>query len=820
MLFPSSRFPSNLATRLTVAAALLLSLPAGAAFAQPAAPTPVTQESLLSDMWVRLALEALADSGSESDVRADQLTRAEILLDMALELTPEDADLLALRINLARRVGDAAALSNLMRRYLELRPSDDAVQYELVMLELSEVETLDGRLALLEDQLRAAEHEPGFSEALRSRLASAAAVAAHEIGHTPQFLRHLTTAVRSDASNGQAAALTYQLAVDRQATPLQRGTAAANLVRARPQDSDARLIMADALASLGVFDRAVRQFEVAAKLPRTQPIPATALAAWVRSLIASGELDQAEQLIVQVEQAFAGQQAQGQPAEPLPMEFELLRRVMAGEGEAGTAAYERAVATLQGRLDAGDADAALELAWVKALFGPDTEQATQLLQGRDQADVRYQRAIGFVHLREGADRWARQAFESIADADPISAYGLAQLRGRDEAGQARYLREVVQQFPGSFGGLLAARQLHEMRRVLETGPEGRALTQLMDRMPSGLWRFDADRNPWVNLRVEFAHMRTGFLEPIVVRLRLRNMLNMPLALDNQTGLGTTAFVSIAAYAAGRPIGDVPPVVLDLGRRLALAANETLVIETRLDRSLFGLLLAGGAVPSLTYNATVLLDPQYAPNGAVVTGLLGAIENVRSVQAFVPSPSPETLERWVAELESGEALTRFTAMARLAQGGAKLVPPTVEASLARRCINGLIAGYEAGGPIDKAWIMLHLDGGENASRSEFRAILEQAQRSDDPAVRIAYLLGQVRLADDTALASAIRDGVPRVRRFAEAHREHLAQPAPAEASGVAPGGTPGGAPGGTPGGAPGGTSGGGGGTPLPPGAGRG
>lgn len=766
--------------RFLPALALLAAIGGGpgpaAAQSAPAA-SSVGGSELMADMLLRLTLQTLSDDrGQDGALRPDQVARAQVLLDMALELAPDDAELWARRVNLAEQVGDDAGVLRALRRLVELRPDQDAYHLRLIMHELTEVETLDGRLAVLEDHLSRADAE-GFSEPLRSRVASAAAAAAREMGDTDAFLKHLKTAVRADSANGEAAGLTYQLALDRQATPKSVASAAINLVRARPLDSDARLILAQSLANVGVFDRAAEQFNVASRLPRATPISPEYWTMWSASLIAAGQTREAEAMLSEVEKQFNTPVEEGGIGAAMPMELELQRRVMHGDDERGRAAYDRAVATLQAMVEAGNADAKLELAWVTALLGPDTQAVADMLDGQLRTDPRYLRATGFMFMREGAERWARQAFEQIAETDHIGAYGLALLQGRDDAGRARFLRGVLHDWPGTFGGLLAANQLHEMNRDVMPGAEGRAVTDAMNRLPISLWRFDVDRNPWTSLRAQFEASRTSYLEPIHAKLVIQNGLDIPLPIDPATGLGTSAFVSVSAYSGGQSLGQLPPIIADLGGRLTLGPRERWETDIRIDRSMFGLLLTTYATSTLTYNTTFLTNPRYMPNGALIAGPLGGIDTVRSVQAFVPTPTADTLQQWSNDAVNARGIERYTALSGLARLGDSISEAEIDRDLSRACIEALIKAYETAGPNEKAWTLLLLKT-NNDRRSAYQTILDQGQRSDDPLVRIAYLIGHTQDPDDQALTTAIRDGAPAVQRFAEGLRDFLRLP-PAE-----------------------------------------
>ena len=364
----------------------------------------------------------------------------------------------------------------------------------------------------------------------------------------------------------------------------------------------------------------------------------------------------------------------------------------------------------------------------------------------------------------------------MAAKDPVAAYGLALLKGRDDAGRASFLREVVQASPSSYGGLLAASQLQQMNRPVIPGGEGQAIIDAMNRLPSTLWRFDVERNPWISVRANFTSVGTQFLEPIKADLVVSNLMGVPLPIDQQFGIDTTAMINIAAYIAGRQVGQLPPIVVDLGRRLTLGPNQRLVTPIRVDRSVFGLFVTQAAGRTLGYNTTFMHSPRFTPTGGIALGPLGGIDTVRSLQAFIPGYSDQNLTQWADDARHAAGLKRHVAQAMIARLGDNGDELGLGRDNVRGAVTALNEVFEPAGPAEKAWILLMLKP-QAGARSSYSPLLELGQRSDSAMVRIAYLISQTREADDRALATAIRDGSPRVQRFAEAYRTFLQLPPP-------------------------------------------
>ena len=775
----------------TVVAVASFGVSAGA---QSPADTGPSASQMTADLLASLALETLAPDDVESEptstsvvpdaekpaadaadvVQPDQYVRAQILLDLALEQAPDDAGLWRLRADLADRLGDRATQAMALRRYVGLRPEDDAVRLRLIMFELADLETLDGRLALLEQQL-ADTKSHGHTPALVSRLASSAAQAAHELGDDAKFVKYLRLAGRTETANADAAALMYAFAESRGASPEQLAAAAINRVRADPVGSVTRRLLAARLAGVAAYKHAAKQYDVSSRMPQAAPLEPLELAGWVRALIGAGELEEASQRLATYE-AFVQQQANaGTPVPEPPVELTLLRRVLDGEGDAGVAAYERVVAALQPAADSGDAHAALDLAWIIAVFGPDTQPVAELLRDQDPDDPRYARASGFVYLREGADSWARKAFEQVADHDTISAYGLAKLMGRDDAGIARQLREVIRQSPDGFGAALATHQLRTEGRDVPPTAGGRGVVNLINRLPSSLWRFDLVRNPWVGVKATMVRHRMKQFEPLAAEITLQNLTDFPLPLNDSTGVGHTAFVALSLYIGGQPMGSAPTIVVDLGRRLVLMPGERRSFTVRLDRSLFGASLARTIPATVSFNGTFIVGPELNASGGFSTGPLGGIDTVRSAQVLIEPANNQNVTTWIERMTAGHSAddprVYFAALARTGAAHAQMVPPAVEMALASQAVEALTEVFRNSDVRTRAWILLTLGARDDAG-SDFRPLFDQAVRSDEELVRVAHLATHVDDPQAPALTSAIRDGGPRLQRFAEALRDAL------------------------------------------------
>jgi tetratricopeptide (TPR) repeat protein len=325
--------PSSLPAIAILLAALAMPASALAQAFQLGAPKP-TAGQLLADQWYLMATEALA---GRSEPRDDQYTRARVLLEQAVALAPEDADLWKRRAELAERTGDSDARLSALSQYVDLRPENDRAMLDLILARVQSLQTVDARLRRLERVLNSRLAEQ-LSDPARSRLASEAAAAAAEMmgRENSRFLGHLKTALDLDASNEQAALMMFELLQKRHRSPERprasaQSVAAAtiHLTKAAPLDGTVRGTRGEHLAKQAVFELAARQFSLAQQITGGR-MSARWHKNWIRCLAASGQTNAALSQIEQYARRLRNQSPATQPAT---------------QPEAGNAALEKATPT-------------------------------------------------------------------------------------------------------------------------------------------------------------------------------------------------------------------------------------------------------------------------------------------------------------------------------------------------------------------------------------------------------------------------------------------------------------------------------------------
>ncbi|HEX7010024.1 MAG TPA: hypothetical protein VF184_08580 [Phycisphaeraceae bacterium] len=756
------------------------------AWAQEAAGGSGVVRQRLADQLVLLMGRSLA--GGQTP-RPDQLTRARILLDMALDLDA-DAELWRLRAELARMEDDRPAHLRALRQYLQLQPQDDVAQLDLILLMLEEQQTLDQRLATLERMLKAASARQ-LSHAMRSRLASYAAAAAHELGDDARFYDWLKQAAAMDPTNLDAAQMVYQLALEHQVDALALGTAAVNVVRAAPAWPQARVQLARLLMSQNAYDRAAQQFQTALMLAQTG-LSAEAYADWVLSLAVSGQQEQAMALLNQLEMSAAtatapsspsagaaqgaSEPAATAPAATLPADLELLRLAIlsqAGSEAAAETSWARLEQAMSQHENITPQDLKLGLAGLAAVFNLHPSRVTEWVSGQSDEIPAVRLARGWMALHQGQAVEARSWLEPLADTDSLAALGLALLAQEPQA-QARNLLDVARRWPDQLAVILAAHRLRELEQPLSPAPVGLSLSRLMERYPLQLWQPAFTVSPWTAFQIKVDSTRLDYLEPVRVELTLRNLSHMPLPLDAVGGAPTQVLLSAMPMVAGQSAAAPPPMVVEMRRKLMLEPGQELKVTIRADRFGLGQLLTQNPTQSMTLNLQAILGPRTTPVGRIVPTPVGGMDAARALSAPRLPATQENVDQALAQASSDDAWTRMRALAWLMQAASQPAPPDQAISPQAQEQIATLAHqrFTQAGPFEQAWLLRFAPSDEPASQ-RYAPLLDAAQRSDEPLVRVVYLACHVTDPAAPALAAAVRHENQTIRTFAQALSDSFA-----------------------------------------------
>ena len=810
----------------------------------------VTSNSMLADQLVTRASQGLRGT---TELRDDQLETARILLELALEIFPKDLDAWRLRVDVARAAEDLEGQSAALDRYMMLAPDDDVAQLDAIRLKIQQEQSLDARVAKVARLIDGPQADQ-LSAALRSRLASYCAQAALEMGDSKAFKKRVTEALSLDQTNDEAARMMYEQIVNRRRHPNPRFEGAALMwwLKANPLSMEPRRKLAELLLGEAAYEAASKQFHVA-QVSAAEVLTDGFYYDWALCRAAIGDaantdialsiLDAYEhRLIATKRQEVAAGDEPNVPedeakallddAEPpvpdLPLDLELLRLAIlhhSGRKMLAQGSYGRIQNALTLK-HADDKRAGVDLAWLAAWLGPGvaSEKLDQLAVESGQDEV-VARIRGWMALRDRNYVEARRIFEQLVGRDPFARYGLARCDLEDPnqpPGRERLEYEIVHRWPSSLTAMLAARDLASDEITVDPLPAGRWIIDKLDEWPVDLREPDPRRTPWTILNLEFEPKRFAPFQPILAKVILRNNSDVPLAFKPKGTIPSRLFLYVSPAQQGMILGTLPPIVVNVGRRLRIEPHESIELYSRIDRSDFGIGLVKRPGNIVGFNVTGILDPYPMSDGTVEVGLLGDKASEFDLRHIGAPFHIEIFEAWLKKLDEPNPTQRMVAIANLEGGTAKLFQQADYNSSvlekARKAeeeeLDALDAGEETEGIIllspaqkdelkdqsarvmqlnewigkavierfgqmsrvEQAWTICFIP--RTARSTElFGPVLDFARNSKDPLVRITYLAFHVSGPDAEAIADAKGEADPNISGFAKALQQRFESRSP-------------------------------------------
>lgn len=610
---------------LVLAGLTLASPPAHAgAVAQP---IPSQQARVASDASQRAARAitriTLLDLRLQPEPTSEDLRIADIMLSYAADLAPGDAELLRRRIEVASRLGDEAALLARTRELIKLDPQDTVAQLRLISMTLGRIQTAEARLEATKRFLGAAGAQ--LEGSIRSQLALDAALLAREIGDMNEFVSLLSRATELDNTNKEAAALAAAFYASVRPDDLV-GIAESQLdvLLADPVDPQVMVVLARLGARAGSWGSVATLHRAARDLLAQDGSRAPS---WIdlQRLVLDWHIEgprvPVQELSTQVQSLrqnarvrIAELQREGLPTSdvtppnelnlpPLAERLRVLAADAANDGEEVTrgltdfaltirrlgSEYEEEVAS--GRLTAEQARDSLRTMNLQrfllhAIVDENFEQVNQAVQQAGLLeDAAFAPAFeGWVSLRTGnADRAIEQFEAVLASIDePTAAIGLGQayeVTGRVDDAVEMY-RLIFQRNPLSIEAAWARSRAWSAAQVdVSQREDSDAMAAVLSSVPG--WIVDAARSPlaFMTLDAELVDSALGPDEPVLVRLRLRNIAPIPIGVGPDRPISSRIVLvpQLEVGAQGRD-DTTPSEPIDLAQRLRLKPREAIETE--------------------------------------------------------------------------------------------------------------------------------------------------------------------------------------------------------------------------------------------------
>jgi len=766
---------------------------------------------------VRPLLQQVEEAEAEQRAR----TVAADLMDRALRLDPQNAERMRLRIELADQGGDTDAVGKWLRAYIARRGDDDTAQLRLVDLLAERKQTVDGRLAFYR-KLIDGDAAARFSSALRSRVAHRAARLAFERGDERSYRRHLRRAMELDQTNRAAARSVYRFVLDRaEATAADRAAALFTLLVADPTDAGVHAAVGDMMLRHGAYREAQRWYEQAASLANAsgRAISPVLTQKAVLAMWGQGATDEALSVLASVlgplpsepdapaaEDAAGSDPASGtdtapntEPeadatAFPAPDAEAMPQPSDEGNGNGGAAgggnaetgedavspmladllwldlmiraaadeALDPAVTRLKQTLGDQWSDGwRADQAWAYLLAGRSPNAVTAPLgESGDEAPplsrvVRQAaRAMG-AQTQQGLEALAGLADEQV---EATLARGLvyAHIDNPDAAVQA--LSAVAREQPASVPGLLARTLLRRLDHAPPRIDSAGAVTPVFDDVPMDLSLLAERPAQFVQLRIEPVKLTHQWPEPIHLDLVLRNVSPMPLTLGADGSINAQVALRVEPRVGNRRGGALPPMIVDMNRRLRLQPDQTLTVRVRLDSHPVNDLLKQHAHRMVEMDVTAILNPQLDRRGRLQPGLLGVTAHQRNVIYQPPAIDEQNLDAWLRRLDGASGGNGAAEDADPA-GALLTLPPFAvavqqrDSALSDRIVQTLAEHVQTWSEHHRALVVAMLPA-TDAARRIMKPVLDPIRASGQPLPMIVHVARLVNATDDPALQAAL------------------------------------------------------------------
>lgn len=658
--------------------------PAAKPAVKPAVPFKATVTDLKPYLARSLQRMALLELRLKRPPSAEDMAMALALNDIARELDPKSSDLVRSEVALAHELGDTRRVAAATRALVALEPADTVAQLAMIMGRISELQTNEERLAALEKFVGPA--GSSIDTGVRSRLAFEACRLYNEHGDVPNAARLLKQAVTLDPTNKDAATFAFTFYSDRVDDSVGRFDLLTNLLLADPSDHVTLSSMAEACASVGAFVEA-RRFENNAKLiyaglggtDKTEDIVKTTVLDWALegpekviadlNKVLSDNRQSAALTIKAMEEQLIPTSGIPKPEEitldPLLERVRVFAALQVGDEETMKSAIgniERALDNLMHDLDLimsgvpGSippdqaaararklrADLAATLFWLQR----DPERAAAEMDklaadtNVDPTDPWIVTARAWKLIREGKPAEAIDPLRPIAGDYTLADIGLAtayELTGDSTSAVARW-RAIAKDIPLSPDGGWARARLNALTKSFEPDPEAAAkVRKSVALVPKWIDELAANPKRFLSLRAELVNPDPGRLEPMRIRVVIRNEAPVPLGIGQGRTIGQSVVVDGKAEAHVEQLfGALGAEYIDLTRRFSLAPMQQLDIEDWAEPGMVGWMIESAAHRTIRERWRVLYGFVQNEGGVPVPGPLGLTSETRStIRAALP-----------------------------------------------------------------------------------------------------------------------------------------------------------------------------------------
>ncbi len=659
-------------------------------------------EQLQANLYASQAYEVLRSGG---DYETHQLELAKVFYDKALSFDPKNADLWRLRLELADKMRDTEMQIKAMRQIAKNDRKDDVNQLRLIRTLInSRQQTAEDRMAGIIAILKSKGGRL-LSKPLRSRLASDVANYAYELGERAEVKKWLRVALAYDkTTNAAALGLVYKLAVDNGAPKQVIAKTFLDLMKSNISNPDYRKELAATLMRERAFTYAFEQVVAEnyirmgspssteqEKLDATYRYAFTAtirnqfegalrgINAWHKNMMTAAvnaefqKVAEAAKAADQTPDYKSVDQKAVSESVKLQIKFEMMRIAilnMASQQAKCEELIKELTTRYEQEIDASPEKAEafeMDLAWMVCFYSKEHEGLDALIKRVENHKTPNKGMIaclkGWALLAkddlEGAKAWLKPYDNQL----PFAKLGMAEIDKLNKKNEAYWagLNAVIAMDPNGMSALAASHGLMRDKQEPQATPLGLAYGKMLEDLPTIVRMPTAVKGKKIAVRIDTTSKSYEFLEPNIAVVTIRNNLAIPMSLGgDDTALSNRLLIYVKLPTGGRPVS----IVANVGRRLVLGAFESLELQVPLDWNTVGRAGVSFAGRMFEYSAECVYSPVIAPNGAPSAGPMGDRSILRLVAKQKILPTEPNIMTMVANLNSGDQLTQYRALAWL------------------------------------------------------------------------------------------------------------------------------------------------------------
>lgn len=797
--------------------------PAAATTPRPAADAKVT--AILAD---QLANVALVDLRLNPAPERRDFAIALILLQSAADLRPDDAVLLRLAIDAAAAADDRAALDVLLRRLVKLDPTDTSAQLALINRQIQNAQTVKERQELYERFL--GPRGQSLDPAIRSRLAFDAALLARERGDNDGFLSRLLMATQLDETNAEAAGLYADVLMPTLNDAGPQFELLTNVLMADPLDYRVHMRLGRFLAGYGAPAEALKFFELAETLSRVDGspglYPAESAEIEVQRWLSSGAEGVAKTLAARVDKqrseadlARAKLTALQLPTNTIPakedLQIPLELQIIRLTAHLALGQEDSIKSCLKDLSDSGAMyDKIIETG--KAPDGLTIESVKQDRQLCSMQHLAFSLWAGEPDKEkekvEEKDKSLAQRVSELADDEPLKPRLLAMVRARtdlpgaladldalgtgdslamvtkgwlleraaaaaagenkpDHAAAIEAYKAVCRQHTGTLSAAFAETRLKRLGASPQVYPAARTLAGLVTKVPGYVTDLVKAPRRRASIIMDATSQQLGPLDRAMVRIRLRNASQMPLAVGADRALSSRALLAPSirtSKASLSEFAETTPVSMD--RKPRLRQGEEMVIDVWADAGFTAWAVGTQSSDQQRLAFRLLQGFRIAGGELPRDSDLGFSADVAGI---VRSPAPAAFLS--AETAAGEISKATGAELLLAAAAIRPLLVTEGAPSNRFIVDAvaaLLARYKTATPTERAALLCLIPSKQLAPvcRPFDEAVL--AADDPDPTVRVLTIVTRCNTLTDRPLATPDPDSDAAVRAVATLQRQRL------------------------------------------------